>query len=127
MARFTKFYLDKRNAKLMGVCAGVADYFGLDRLVIRVLFVLSVMFGGPFPIIVYLVMGWIADAKPVDLYDQPREEQQFWREVRMGPGGAMRDVRGRFRDLDRRMRDIEAYYTSSNGSRRLSDEIDRLR
>ncbi len=25
-----KFHLDRRNGKIMGVCAGIADYFNID-------------------------------------------------------------------------------------------------
>ena len=28
----TKFYRDKINGKIMGVCAGIADYTGVDVL-----------------------------------------------------------------------------------------------
>ena len=31
----TKFYLDKRNGKVMGVCAGIADYTGLDVTLVQ--------------------------------------------------------------------------------------------
>jgi phage shock protein C len=126
MARRTKYYLDKRNGKIMGVCSGAADYFGISALLIRVLLVLVTVFGaGPFTVIAYIVLGLVADDKPSDFYSQSREEQDFWREVRLSPTTVVRDVRGRFRDLDRRLRDIETYTTSSN--RRLSDQIDRLR
>ena len=32
----TQFYLDKQNAKWKGVCAGIADYTGIDVLFVRV-------------------------------------------------------------------------------------------
>ena len=31
----TKFYRDKQNAKLMGVCAGIADYTGVNAIWVR--------------------------------------------------------------------------------------------
>ena len=36
-----------------------------------------------------------------------------------------RDVRSKFRDIDRRLADVETYYTSRNSS--LANEIDSLR
>ena len=39
----TKFYLDKRNGKVMGVCAGIADYTGLDVTLVRIMFVSAVL------------------------------------------------------------------------------------
>ena len=32
----TRFYLDKMNAKWSGVCAGIADYTGIDVTLVRV-------------------------------------------------------------------------------------------
>lgn len=128
MARRTGFYLDKRNAKFMGVCSGIADYTGFDVLWVRIGFVLTTLFGFPFPLIAYFVIGWMADAKPGSLYafeDADPEERQFWQKTRAAPGRSIREVRSTFRDVDRRLRDIELSYTSPN--HRLAREIDELR
>lgn len=119
----TKFYRDKINGKLLGVCSGIADYTGIDVLWIRlgmVVFTLSTGFGIPL----YIVMALIADKKPGHLYVD-RQEQQFWQRVRQSPGRTAREVRAQFRDIDRRLADIEHYYVSANP--RLSEEIERLR
>ena len=44
--------------RFAGVCAGLADYFGIDVTLIRVLFVLSVFFGGGVGFLAYLI-GWL--------------------------------------------------------------------
>ena len=47
-ATHTKFYLDKQNGKFKGVCAGIADYTGVDVMVIRIgLVILTLVGGGP--------------------------------------------------------------------------------
>ena len=128
MARRTGFYLDKRSGKFMGVCAGIADYTGFDVLWVRIGFVLTTIFGFPFPLIAYLVIGWMADAKPTALYaheDADPEDRQFWQKTRAAPGRSIREVRSTFRDVDRRLRDIELSYTSPN--HRLAREIEELR
>ena len=57
----TKFRLDKQNGKIMGVCAGLANQFGGDPMVWRLIFVLGVVFGlGSFAVI-YLAIGLLAD------------------------------------------------------------------
>lgn len=122
--RRTKFYLDKRNKKLMGVCAGIADFFGVDAVWIRLATVLGTMFLG-WPILAYLVIAWVAEAKPYALYDDDADRQAFWRTARVAPQRTIRDVRSSFRDIDRRMRDIETHVTSSNS--RLAAEIDSLK
>ena len=55
-----RFTLDKENAKLMGVCAGLADSTGADATLIRLAAVLSVFVLGPVAILLYLVAGWVA-------------------------------------------------------------------
>lgn len=56
-----KFHLDKGNGKLMGVCAGLADYFGMDPLVWRLIFVAGTLIGFGSFILIYLAIGLLAD------------------------------------------------------------------
>lgn len=122
--RRTTFYLDKQNAKLMGVCAGIADYTGIDRNWVRVgLVVLTIVGAAPWTFIGYVLAGWLANPKPRGLYDD-QTDAKFWQGVRQSPTRSTRDVRAKFRDIDRRLADIETYYTSRNSS--LAAEIDAL-
>lgn len=124
-ARRTKFYLDKQNAKWKGVCAGIADYTGVDVTWVRVGVVLVTFMGAfPWTLIAYWVAAWIAEPKPNGLYDDA-EEAKFWQGVRQSPTRSSRDVRSKFRDIDRRLADVEVYYTSRNSA--LANEIDSLR
>jgi phage shock protein C len=58
------FYLDKRNGKLAGVCAGIADHFNIDVTVVRIATVLGtiLLWGGLA--LLYVLIAWIADAGP---------------------------------------------------------------
>jgi phage shock protein C len=119
----TKFYRDKQDGKWAGVCSGLADYTGVEALWIRIGFiVLTIAFG--WPLLAYIAIAMLAPVKPINLYRTP-EEQKFWQGVRANPARGSRDVRASFRELDRRLADIELYYTSRNT--RLADEIDALR
>ena len=62
-ARRTKFYLDKKNGKFMGVCSGIADYTGIDVVWVRVAMVLSFFIVG-WTLLGYFVIGFVADTKP---------------------------------------------------------------
>ncbi len=53
-----RFYRDENNKVVAGVCAGIANYFGIDPLVVRILFVIF-SFAGGFGFITYLVL-WVA-------------------------------------------------------------------
>ncbi|RKF23045.1 envelope stress response membrane protein PspC [Altericroceibacterium spongiae] len=119
----TRFYRDKQNSKLMGVCSGLADYTGIEALWWRLGFVVLTLSTG-FGLPIYFVLGLLADKKPAHLYTD-RDEQRYWQRVRQSPKRTAREVRSRFRDIDRRLADVEQYYVSNNP--RLSAEIENLR
>jgi phage shock protein C len=120
----TKFYLDREDGKWKGVCAGLADYTGIEVLWIRVGLVLLIVAGSGWPILAYLLIAWMAQEKPQGLY-QNREEQKFWQGVRSNPKRSAGEVRSKLRDIDRRLADMETFYTSRNTQ--LASEIDKLR
>ena len=120
----TTLYRDKQNGKLMGVCAGIADYTGVNVLWIRLGFFLSLFAIGPFAFLAYFIFGFVLGKKPAGLYvDQ--DETKYWQRVRQSPKRTAREIRSRFRDIDRRLAEVETYYVTSNP--RLSAEIERLR
>jgi phage shock protein C len=123
-ARRTNFYLDKQNAKWLGVCAGLADYTGIEVLWIRLATVMLTFMTGGWPLVAYWVIAWLAKPMPGNLYHDA-DDARFWQKMRTNPKRTTREVKGKFRDIDRRLADIETYYTSRNQS--LADEIDRLR
>ena len=55
------FRLNRERGKVMGVSAGIADYFGVDVTLVRVGWVLGTVFGFGSLILVYLAIGLIAD------------------------------------------------------------------
>jgi phage shock protein C len=121
----TTLYRDKQQAKLMGVCAGIADYTGVNVAWVRIGMVLSVftpLSGVTIPL--YFIAGLFLPKKPPHLYVDA-QEQKYWQRVRQSPQRTAREIRARFRDVDRRLAEVESYYVSSNP--RLSAEIDRLR
>lgn len=122
----TTLYRDKQNAKLMGVCSGIADYTGVNALWIRLAFIGAILSGILSPIVLplYFLAGLLLNKKPAHLYVD-REEQQYWQRVRQSPKRTAREIRGKMRDIDRRLAEVETYYVSSNP--RLTAEIERLR
>lgn len=55
-----EYALDKGNAKLMGVCAGLAKWTGVDPMTIRMGVVLMSVLLTPLTIMLYLIVGLIA-------------------------------------------------------------------
>ncbi len=120
----TTLYRDKQNAKLMGVCSGIADYTGVDTLWIRLglVFLTFAVSGITLPL--YFLAGILLNKKPAHLYvDQ--QEQRYWQGVRQSPQRTARQIRSQMRDVDRRLAEVESHYVANNSG--LSAEIERLR
>jgi len=121
----TRFYRDKRNGKLFGVCAGIADYTGFDANLVRVCFLAAVFMSGGSVLPFYFIAAMVTPTKPRELESAGPEEKQFWQGVRASPARTARDIRSRLREIDRRLADIESYVTTENRS--LAREIEQLR
>lgn len=121
----TTLYRDKENAKLLGVCSGIADYTGIDPLWVRLGLVATLFMGlFPFTLPLYILAGILLPKRPPHLYKDDKE-QKYWQSVRQNPKRSTREIRGRFRDIDRRLAEVETFYVSNN--QRLTAEIERLR
>lgn len=59
-----ELYRNTRQGKIKGVCAGLADYFGWEAWLIRVLVVSGVLLGMQWFIVVYIAAVFILDKKP---------------------------------------------------------------
>ena len=121
----TRFYRDKRNGKMLGICSGIADYTGFDVSLIRVCFLAAIFMSGGSVLPFYFIAAMVTPTKPRALELNDSEEQQFWQGVRASPARAARDIRSRFREIDRRLADVESYVTTEN--RTLAREIEQLR
>jgi len=54
--KMKKLYRNKTSYKIAGICSGIGDYFEIDPVLIRLIFIIGFFFGmGP---LVYLI-GWI--------------------------------------------------------------------
>jgi len=53
-----RLYRSKRDVKIAGVCAGIAEYFNIDPTIVRVIFVVLLLPGGLPGLIPYLIL-WL--------------------------------------------------------------------
>jgi phage shock protein C len=120
----TQLYRDKVNGKWLGVCEGLGEYTGVDPLWIRLGFLTTFFVTSGAVFFVYIGLAMVTSPKPNGLY-QSDEDVKFWQGVRANPRRSTQEVRSKLRDIDRRMADIETFYTSRNTQ--LADEIERLR
>lgn len=119
----SRLYRNPRKGVLRGVCAGVADYFGVEPWVVRGLTLLCLFFFFVPTVLIYVIAGVLLPEAPERLYDTP-EEAHFWRDVRTAPAQTFAALRHRFRELEHRLRALEAAVTSREF--RLKREINDL-
>ena len=55
-----RFLINRRDAKIMGVGAGLADWLKVDPLLVRLGLVAAVLITGPIAILFYVLTGWLA-------------------------------------------------------------------
>lgn len=59
-----KLYRDEFHKKIAGVCAGLAEYFNIDVTIVRVIFLLALIFhGGGF--LIYIIFWIVLPKKPL--------------------------------------------------------------
>lgn len=59
-----RLYRSRSERMISGVCGGLAQYLNLDPTLIRLLFVITAIFGGP-GLIVYIVMLFVVPEEPL--------------------------------------------------------------
>jgi len=55
-----RFVLNPGRAKVMGVCAGLADWLGIDVLAVRLGVIVATLVTGPVAVLLYILTGWLA-------------------------------------------------------------------
>ena len=55
-----RFVINRSRAKVMGVCAGIADWLQVDVLIVRLGLVLATLITGPVAVLLYILTGWLA-------------------------------------------------------------------
>lgn len=62
-----ELYRNTSQGKLAGVCAGIADYFGWESWLVRILVVSGVLLGMEWIIFIYIAAWFILDKKPANV------------------------------------------------------------
>lgn len=122
-----RLYRNSEKGMIFGVCAGLADYFGFDVTIVRVVVVLGALFfPGPLVIVGYLIMALLLPkrSRPVPTMLDEHEEE-VWRSIRAEPHATLGSLRHRYRELESRLQRLEKYVTSERYQ--LDREFERLR
>lgn len=146
MTKRGELYRIPSKGKLAGVCAGFAEYFGIEVWLVRIIFISAVLLtGGPFFVVAYIACWFILDKKTDDkkttstASNYSGAEGKGWRnedeegpiEVKTKiwqagepPRQAARDIQTRYEHIEARLRGLEKYVTSQEFQ--LNREISRL-
>lgn len=58
-----RYLLNRSDGKIMGVAAGLADWTGVDALIIRLGLIGALLVTGPVVVLFYLLTGWLASER----------------------------------------------------------------
>ena len=147
-----ELYRNAEQGKIAGVCAGIADYFGWETWLVRILVVSGVLFGMPFLILGYVAAWFILDKAPekatsTNSANHEPGESQYAKHHQQGkkkgdvsnesikvkariwqagepPKQALYDIRRKFRSLEGKVQAMEQYVTSAEFT--VSREINKL-
>lgn len=116
-----RLYRNKRRALILGVCAGLADYFGFDLKITRALTIVGAFVSFPIVFGAYVLLGFLLPIAPYGSEDV----DPVRREARRDPHDLLSSARYRFRDLDVRLQRLEKYVTSNRYA--LDREFSKLK
>ena len=54
-----RLVLDKANKKILGVCAGLANWSGIDPMIVRLIFAVATLIGFGSPILIYILLAMV--------------------------------------------------------------------
>ncbi|WP_370372687.1 envelope stress response membrane protein PspC [Henriciella pelagia] len=108
-----RLYRSRNERVWAGVCGGIAERFGWDPLVVRLLAVASFfLFAGPLIILAYIVMILVVPKAPKGYGPLAPEEEAFWRGVSDRPKATYSGLKYTFMDLEDRLQSLERNVTS---------------
>lgn len=116
-SRRGKLRRDKIDGVVAGVCAGLANYTGIDVIWVRAAFLLSLFLTGGVTFWIYVLMWLVVPSDKRAPYrraarEAVRTERRRERGRKRTDTTRLTDVRSKFRSLETRMQDLEKSITS---------------
>jgi len=65
-----KFYRSRKNRVIAGICGGLAEYFDIDPIIIRLITLILVLSAGA-GLIAYIIAWIVVPKEPDNLYSVP--------------------------------------------------------
>ena len=131
--RSRKLYRDKKDGKILGVCAGLARYYGLETWIVRCLAVTALIFFNWVAFVTYVVAAFILDVGPRGNQGGrhtagSRANANLGASRQRGQPPShrhqLREVHADFDEIELRLRRIESHVTS--GQYELQQELAKI-
>ena len=107
-----RLYRDPDRGWLTGVCSGLADYFGVDVVLVRVGTVIAGLIFSWFVVAAYIALALYLPRKPA-VDPLTANDAGFWRSMRVHPSQALVELVRRQERLSQRLARLEAEVTSA--------------
>jgi phage shock protein C len=101
-----RLYREPDSAVIAGVAAGIARYFGVEPIAIRIAFALGILLFFFPAVAAYIVLWIVLPTRPSALFTS-HEDEAFWHGLATSPDGTLAHLRRRFGDLEARLRAME--------------------
>lgn len=115
-----ELYRDPINGKLSGVCAGLANYLGLEVWLVRILVISAALLGGSFLVILaYVAMTFMLEKQPTQYVESLKTKQEHklknkpW-EQGQSAESLLDTLESDFNKMESTVRSMEAYVTSDS-------------
>ncbi|UYI48245.1 envelope stress response membrane protein PspC [Vibrio parahaemolyticus] len=125
-----ELYRDPVNGKLAGVCAGFANYFGVEVWLIRILVISAGLLGGTFLVLLaYVALAFMLEKQPMTYSENIKAQQDHtlkskpWQKGQ-SPEQFLSVLERDFNRIDGKIRNMEAYVTSDTF--RVNREFNKL-
>ncbi len=120
-----RLYRIPEKGKIAGVCAGLAEHFGIEVWLVRIAVVSLFFLGGSgIVLLLYIAACFILEKKPAEDFRPPFAlKSKVWQQG-MPPRQAFGALKSQMGDLEVRLQKLERYVTSPQFN--LSREIDKL-
>lgn len=101
-----------RNSMIFGVCAGLAEHFGISPFWVRIATVVLFLMTGIWPtLILYLVAAMLMKPSPVRPFES-NGEKDFYDAYTTAPKYTVQNIHEKFANLDRRIQRMEDVVTT---------------
>ncbi|MFV0447293.1 MAG: envelope stress response membrane protein PspC [Vibrio sp.] len=113
-----ELYRDPINGKIGGVCAGLANYFGLEVWVVRILVISAGLLGGGFLIVlVYVALMLMLEKQPYQYQQTVKAQREHTLKSKPWEQGQTADallntLNEDLNRVEKRVQNMEAYVTS---------------